>query len=561
MNQFCDSHSDFAALQSGQIQPMPNVLSVADNLNAQDTNRLLDDGDTIHVQPARPKNNTQPSLNSTKNNTPPSSNSTKKKIKPSPNSVKKNTQKKTRPSSNPAKKKTQPFSKLASTTPTYVTQPTLDVSSAINNLNARDINSLLGDGDTIHGQPARPRKITEPSANSPKKNAQPSSNSASVNISSANDNSNTQDTITLPSSDDTDMQATPHEKGTQLPSDSNLTRAMPLSSIELYQTPTTPPTLWLNQMGENLIANAMGLATDPKFGGVITIIGFPPIHHELAAYKSKIAMIPTGHARGVAFDDHKAPGISTLRLWPSSSFRLPDLSPTADQPTLAECETFIDKLTNTPPKRPIQYYVGPSLAADPFFSNLDTLLHPGQQLSQHAPVAGVSTIYWHVGKTGSGTAFHKEDADFRSWNLAIYGWKAWILIKPSETAKFEEFVRSLGPCGDCDQFVRHQNLLIGPQSLKSQGIGFDLLCAGPGQLVVTQKGQYHAVINMTDSFALSVNFLLPNEPLFPENIEFCALCGLHVLYEAKYPNKLIRPLPSGQRTAPATISSSRKRRR
>ncbi|KIW87211.1 uncharacterized protein Z519_12114 [Cladophialophora bantiana CBS 173.52] len=81
----------------------------------------------------------------------------------------------------------------------------------------------------------------------------------------------------------------------------------------------------------------MELATDPNFGGVITIIGFPEIHHELATYKSKIAVIPTGHARGLVFDDYKAPGISTLKLWPSSSFRLPDLSPhTANQPTLAE---------------------------------------------------------------------------------------------------------------------------------------------------------------------------------------------------------------------------------
>ncbi|KIW87212.1 uncharacterized protein Z519_12115 [Cladophialophora bantiana CBS 173.52] len=77
MNQFCDSHNGFAILQTGQIQPTPNVLSASDNLNAQNINSLLDDGTTIYVQPTRPKKSTEPSSDSTKKKTQLSSNPAK----------------------------------------------------------------------------------------------------------------------------------------------------------------------------------------------------------------------------------------------------------------------------------------------------------------------------------------------------------------------------------------------------------------------------------------------------------------------------------------------------
>jgi len=86
----------------------------------------------------------------------------------------------------------------------------------------------------------------------------------------------------------------------------------------------------------------------------------------------------------------------------------------------------------------------------------------------------------------------------RSYNLNVFGEKLWILIDLNHTSEFEEaLVIWLSDGGSCDQFVRHCNLLIMPARLRKEGIEFELICAGLGDMVLTKPRRYHAVINLS----------------------------------------------------------------
>jgi len=183
-------------------------------------------------------------------------------------------------------------------------------------------------------------------------------------------------------------------------------------------------------------------------------------------------------------------------------------------PSSVEAERFIEEIIHNPPiGKTIPYYVGPLPKSD-----FDKLFPSGPELNdlQNTPIEGVNTLYGHLGARMSGTAFHCEDAATRSYNLNLLGIKIWIMINVADTEKFESlFLNDETPC---DQFVRHQSLLISPAELRRKNIRFDIICAGPGILVVTAPRQYHAVINYTTSFAISTNFLFPGEAPIPPSL-------------------------------------------
>jgi hypothetical protein len=61
------------------------------------------------------------------------------------------------------------------------------------------------------------------------------------------------------------------------------------------------------------------------------------------------------------------------------------------------------------------------------------------------------------------------------------------LIKIYHTAKFEALVHRLtGYDSNYDQFVRHAELIIPPSRLRAEKIEFDIICSGPGEMVLTQ---------------------------------------------------------------------------
>ncbi len=94
----------------------------------------------------------------------------------------------------------------------------------------------------------------------------------------------------------------------------------------------------------------------------------------------------------------------------------------------------------------------------------------------------------------------------------------------------KDLVRRLTECGDgCDQFVRHTSVIIPPSILRAENIEFDIICSGPGEMVLAQPRQYHAVINRTASFAIATNFVLPNEDPIPKTLSLCPDDGLCLL--------------------------------
>ncbi|PKK47189.1 hypothetical protein CI102_9061, partial [Trichoderma harzianum] len=123
-------------------------------------------------------------------------------------------------------------------------------------------------------------------------------------------------------------------------------------------------------------------------------------------------------------------------------------------------------------------------------------------------IKGITTPYWYLGGKFAGTAFHKEDCDLRSMEVVIYGYRLWMIISTQDTKRFEEWVRRFWGenAGHSDQWLRRLNLILPPSMLKAANIEFNLICAGPGDMVVTSPNQYHYVINMTTSLAAAVNF-------------------------------------------------------
>ena len=110
--------------------------------------------------------------------------------------------------------------------------------------------------------------------------------------------------------------------------------------------------------------------------------------------------------------------------------------------------------------------------------------------------------------------------------MVLIGWKLWIKIRRSHTAKFEAFIRKHWPTNKCDQFVRHVQVIVSPDKLRKEKIEFEMKLAGPGDLIVTHPREYHMVVNMTDNFALAINFLPPGNPVVPGDTPVCPECGL-----------------------------------
>lgn len=261
----------------------------------------------------------------------------------------------------------------------------------------------------------------------------------------------------------------------------------------------------------------------PDFSGKIHVLGLGPF--DLSRISSRLAQPPPNSTFAIQHSSTNRKGVSKLQLPQKADFQFPDFSGHSQSPP-SDYEKEFDRIVVSPPRKSVVYYVGPPLAPD-----FNTLLSSGKLL-ELGGLPGVTTPYWHAGAKDSGTAFHHEDGAVRSCNVTIAGFKMWILIRLSSNARFEEFVETLYPSAvkppRCSQWLRHLNLLISPEELTEMDIGFDLILAGPGDMVVTSQGQYHAVINLTACFAISINFALPGDPVLQPTI-VCSHCGLYKL--------------------------------
>ncbi|KAG8167076.1 hypothetical protein KVR01_002765 [Diaporthe batatas] len=246
--------------------------------------------------------------------------------------------------------------------------------------------------------------------------------------------------------------------------------------------------------------------------------------------------------------------VHAMEYWPSdepgmvslyelgSNFSFPDFAATPDRPTDSEIAACLDDLFSRREKHKVNHYVG-----KPITPHADGIIRPGRRILELPTIHGAQDYFWHAGVKHSGTPFHKEDANFRSINMVLYGFKLWIVIHEDSSARFEEFCRQqyreVGVCCpqdlsghktvDDDQLVRHRNCLIHPDRLHKEGISYDMFVAGPGDVVVTGRNQYHGVINVTSCFAISINFLPLWETPLQEEIWTCPDCGLYILGHEK----------------------------
>ncbi|KAK1773051.1 hypothetical protein QBC45DRAFT_428579, partial [Copromyces sp. CBS 386.78] len=219
-----------------------------------------------------------------------------------------------------------------------------------------------------------------------------------------------------------------------------------------------------------------------------------------------------------------------------------------------KAKQFLQDIVESPPQNTIPYYVGPIDTSGTLLASL----FPSGALSILGDLPGINTLYMHIGERGSGTAFHCEDAHLRSYNLNIYGWKLWIMIDPDDTAKFERMLATKFPLHKCDQSVRHLNVMVSPKRLRQEGIKFDIIRAGPGDLVITRPRQYHAVLNQTPSLAIATNYTLLGEQAIPPGWVVCPRDGLYSLSHDNL-EKLPNEPPTKKRKANATASPYRKR--
>lgn len=290
-----------------------------------------------------------------------------------------------------------------------------------------------------------------------------------------------------------------------------------------------PFSLSTEGMGKNLVANVVSFTGDPAFSDCISIKDIPEVDW-LTLMKSIRPPAKDHDLFGVTYLATEAVlGAAELRLSGSKELHFPDFSRETNKPSLDECLDYVEQLIDNPPEGTIPYYVGPPLHDGPLMSMVNSLLHPGEHLLKLPPINGVNSVYWHAGEKGSGTAFHCEDMKLFSFNVVLRGWKLWIKIRRHHTAKFEEFIRKIRPANNCDQFVRHASVIVSPKRLQEEGIEFDAILVGPGDLVMTHPREYHMVVNVTENFALAINFLPQGEPTVPKDTRVCPQCGLYSL--------------------------------
>ena len=318
--------------------------------------------------------------------------------------------------------------------------------------------------------------------------------------------------------------------------------------------------LLVKETGENLVASAMRFTCNLQFSDRISITDIPEVNW--ASLAKLIRPPPKNYdLLGIKYSTiHAVGGAAGLALSQSRQFYFPDFSGVITEPSLEESLDYLNQLINDPPKGSIPYYVGPPLHEGPLMSIANSLLHPGHELLRLDNIPGVNSVYWHVGERGSGTAFHCEDVGFFSFNVVLRGWKLWIKIRQSHTAKFEAFIKANWPTNNCDQFVRHTAVICSPERLQKEKIDFEIILAGPGDIVLTRRRQYHMVVNSTRNLALAINFLPPGKEIVPKGTRVCPKCGLYSLDHECLQKVSYNPIDATRRvdrTATSSLESTK----
>ncbi|CDO94727.1 unnamed protein product [Kluyveromyces dobzhanskii CBS 2104] len=137
-----------------------------------------------------------------------------------------------------------------------------------------------------------------------------------------------------------------------------------------------------------------------------------------------------------------------------------------------------------------------------------------------------------AGPARSGSTFHKDPNHTSAWNTGLSGMKLWIMLPPGEnppgvmTDQEEEEVTS--PVGIAEWVISgYYNDAV---KLAQQG-KCQICVTFPDECIYVPSGWWHSVINLTDSVALTENFV--PEPIVPKVMNFfknkpTQLSGFHL---------------------------------
>ncbi|OAP55609.1 hypothetical protein AYL99_09760 [Fonsecaea erecta] len=287
--------------------------------------------------------------------------------------------------------------------------------------------------------------------------------------------------------------------------------------------------LSLEQMGENLPLNITNLMKNEQCTGLVGIEGSIWAAVDRSVVQPKLEPLGTEgkHVSMMVFVVSSTLAGAVHLVNKRDRRVLPRIQPPSERPSDQACVEVLDKLIS---KRPDGvgkfYYAGPAeFSSGPVGKLLADLLHPGA-LKTLPELHGANTPWVYWGTASSATAFHKEDADWGSYNLVLCGWKLWILIRHESNEAFERLIERYSPRGDCNQWLAHNQLLVSPEVLATESIKFDIHVAGSGDLVFTRPRQYHAVVNVTDCLAIAINFCPVGSAPVPKVVA-CSRCGLY----------------------------------
>ncbi|GBF87753.1 jumonji domain-containing protein [Raphidocelis subcapitata] len=127
-------------------------------------------------------------------------------------------------------------------------------------------------------------------------------------------------------------------------------------------------------------------------------------------------------------------------------------------------------------------------------------------------IPGVTSPMTYFGMWKSFFSWHVEDADLYSINFLHWGApKVWYCVAPSQRDKFERMAQSLYPelHRGCRAFMRHKDVLLSPQMLKTYGVEYTMAKQEPGEFIVLNAAAYHAGYNLGFNCAEAINFALP----------------------------------------------------
>jgi hypothetical protein len=189
------------------------------------------------------------------------------------------------------------------------------------------------------------------------------------------------------------------------------------------------------------------------------------------------------------------------------------------------------------PTPQVRYLIGPPWGRNQF---VNKFLSPGASLKRRPQIPGVNEPYWYLSLDANTPAtMHIEDGNTGSANILLHGAnKRWLVIHHASVEKFERCIKQEfpSPKKHCAQFVRHHNIILGPEWLKKRGIRFDIEDQRVGEVFCTLPGLvYHTVCNTGPNFAVAENYEFPDTPEQPTKYVWCRKgkggdkCGEHVL--------------------------------